>query len=224
MLDVKKTMMNMLNKEFPNIVVTDTPIDNDRDSSNSKLLFAGYGDSKNIIKVIDYDNYRNFSKETIPTIDKNDLIGKNLVFNNKEYKINDYNNGVLTLSDNIYNLYEYNDYFDNLEEVNLNKDYIMVYSIYNFSKTLNKNIVAIYMRFNIDIFINDDLHNDKVNEYSSKIRKLFNRDFVILNEKNNKGNEDFAYIENPINFRVSEYNITNKILRGSILLRIYKNE
>ena len=75
----------------------------------------------------------------------------------------------------------------------------------------------------MDIFIYDDPNNDKVFEYNERIRKLFNRDFQLLDKDNNKLKKT-AYIYNQSTFDMSEYNISNKIVRSSMLIKTIEKE
>lgn len=227
---IKSTIMQMLKKEFPNVTITDTPMyDNNIESQNNdkiKLLFIGYDEGNETrLKVIDYDSYMNYRDEKEVVLE--DVADKYVLINNKKYKVVSYENGVLRLYRKVKDLYEYNDCIEfvspDLQPQVPIRDWMFCYSAYNYSQTLNYNIVAYYYRFNIDIFIYDDDNNDKVMDYSKKIGKIFNRDFPML-DKSGKKTRETIYVVNQLNFNMTEYNGTNKIIRGSILLRVYSNE
>lgn len=234
---LKFTIMEKLRAEFPTIVVSDTPINNvkpqPKERKIPKLLFIEYCDDKfKQLKVVDYEDYNKYMKETIPNLDNIKLTDCTLNHGKTKAKILKWDNetGIITISKAMKNLYEYNDILevlykneDTTSESNLNNEFIMCYSAYNYTKTLNKNIVEYYTRFNIDVFINDDLHNDKISEYSKRIHKLFNRDFKLIDE-NKEDTRKTVYVVTPLSISMSEYNINNKILRGSMLLRTYETQ
>lgn len=221
--NLKNTIMYKIKKEFKDIKVTDTPINNNKETKEYKfptLLFKSYvDDNYDKINVIDYDVYNKYLKEHI----LNNINNTNYVYyNDFKYKILNYENGVLYLEKPIKNLHEYNDilYLNDAKEIN--EDFIFVSSPYTYSDRLNYNTLIVYRRFNFDIFIYEDLHNDKIEFYTSKLHNLFSRDFFVL-DNDYKETKTMAYIQTNLNFDISEYNITNKILRGSILIKVYKN-
>lgn len=230
MSDLKYTIMNMLKSQF-DILVTDTPINNEKEKDNfmfPPVLFKKYyDDTYTRIQVIDYDKYVNYRKEVIQTFNNLNIYRFNLTKEDgtsvyiKEY---DTNIGAFETFEPMDNLLEYNDklyVLKSTEEVQeKEKDFIYVYSAYNYANTMNKNTVAHYNRINIDIFIYDDEDNHKMDNYCDIIHKLFERDFTIYDDENKKIGT--AYIQTQLSFNMSEYNISNKILRGSMLIRTYK--
>lgn len=234
MSTLKHTVMQMLKKEFPNLLITDTPINNESKTKEYKfptVLFKEYKDSEcKLIQAIDYEAYDKYLREEVPYFLGKNIYGYNLCLdNNIKSKIISYddNIGVFELETPIKNLYEYNDMLyvlDNYTDVDEKvADFIFVYSTYGYAKTLNANTVENYVRINIDIFIYDDPNNDKVFEYNERIRKLFNRDFQLLDKDNNKLKKT-AYIYNQSTFDMSEYNISNKIVRSSMLIKTIEKE
>lgn len=219
-MKTKSTIIRMLKNEFPNIEVTDTPIDVGMEDTNSELLCAKKIDNNNI-KVIDSGAYFNYRKEEIPILEN--IVGTKVVLNNKEYEITQWNeeNGVVSLTPEINSIYEYNDVLKITSNPKA-KDFILCYAPYQYSKTKNYNLVENYQRFHIDVFIQDDLNNNKIAMYTTKIGRLFNRDFVVLDE-NNKKTKESIYIASQLYFDIGDYNITNKILRGSMLLKTYSS-
>lgn len=234
MSTLKYTVMQMLKKEFPDLLITDTPINNETNTKEYKfpiVLFKEYKDSEcKLVQVIDYETYDKYLKEKVPYFLGKNIYGYNLCLdNNIKSKILNYddNIGVFELETPIKNLYEYNDmlyvldnYTNVEEEID---DFIFVYSTYSYAKTLNANTVENYIRINMDIFIYDDPNNNKVFEYNEKIRKLFNRDFQLLDQDNNKLKKT-AYIYNQSTFDMSEYNVSNKIVRSSMLIKTIEKE
>lgn len=230
MSDLKYTIMNMLKTQF-DILVTDAPINNGKKKDDfmlPSLLFKKYYDDTHTrIQVIDYDKYVNYRKEEIQTFDNFNVYRYYLTKEDgtsvfiKEY---DTNIGAMETFEPIENLLEYNDklyVLKSSEQVDeKEKDFIYVYSAYNYANTMNKNTVAYYNRINIDIFLYDDEDNHKVDYYCDIIHKLFERDFNIYDDDGKK--IDTAYIQTQLSFNMSEYNISNKILRGSMLIRTYK--
>lgn len=234
MSTLKYTVMQMLKKEFPNLLITDTPINNETKTKEykfPKVLFKEYKDSEcKLIQVIDYETYDKYLKEEVPDFLGKNIYGYNLCLdNNIKSKILNYddNIGVFELETPIKNLYEYNDMLyilDNYTDVEESTDdFIFVYSTYSYAKTLNANTVENYVRINMDVFIYDDPNNDKVFEYNERIRKLFNRDFQLL-DKDNKKLKKTAYIYNQSTFDMSEYNVSNKIVRSSMLIKTIEKE
>lgn len=231
---LKYTVMQMLKKEFPDLLITDTPINNETKTKEYKfptVLFKEYKDSEcKLIQAIDYETYDKYLKEEVPYFLGKNIYGYNLCLdNNIKSKILNYddNIGVFELETPIKNLYEYNDMLyvlDNYTDVEEETDdFIFVYSTYGYAKTLNANTVENYIRINMDIFIYDDPNNNKVFEYNERIRKLFNRDFQLLDQDNNKLKKT-AYIYNQSTFDMSEYNISNKIVRSSMLIKTIEKE
>lgn len=229
--NLKLTIMEKLKENFKDIVITDTPINNDiktKDYRLPKVLFKDYKDKNHkSIEVIDYETYNKYMEEKIPNFNNINIVNLNITENNeKKSKILEWDDiiGVLKLDKSMSNLHPYNSILyilndsENVEEVN--KDFIFVYSSYNYANTLNKNMVEYFHRFNIDVFIYNDLNNNKIDFYSRKIHEIFNRDFNLLNE-DMVLSKDVAYIYNQLSFDMSEYNISNKILRGSMLIRTY---
>lgn len=234
MSTLKYTVMQMLKKEFSDLLITDTPINNESKTKEykfPKVLFKEYKDSEcKLIQVIDYETYDKYLKEEVPDFLGKKIYGYNLCLdNNIKSKILDYddNIGVFELETPIKNLYEYNDMLyvlDNYTDVEESTDdFIFVYSTYSYAKTLNANTVENYVRINMDVFIYDDPNNDKVFEYNERIRKLFNRDFQLL-DKDNKKLKKTAYIYNQSTFDMSEYNVSNKIVRSSMLIKTIEKE
>lgn len=229
MNDLKYTIINMLKNKL-DILITNTPINNEYDIDNlmlPRLLFKKYiGDNFNIIQVINYDKYVNYRSEEVEKFNNIDISGLKLIDNNGNIlPIKKYDNdiGVIYLDSDIKNLLEYNDTFCLSDsEYNCNKkdkDFIYVYSAYNYSNTMNKNTVEHYDRINIDIFIYNDL-DTKSDYYCNVIHKLFERDFIIYNKDGKKVN--VAHIQTQLSFSLSEYNISNKILRGTMLIKTYQ--
>lgn len=234
MSTLKYTVMQMLKKEFSDLLITDTPINNESKTKEykfPKVLFKEYKDSEcKLIQVIDYETYDKYLKEEVPDFLGKNIYGYNLCLdNNIKSKILNYddNIGVFELETPIKNLYEYNDMLyilDNYTDVEESTDdFIFVYSTYSYAKTLNANTVENYVRINMDVFIYDDPNNDKVFEYNERIRKLFNRDFQLL-DKDNKKLKKTAYIYNQSTFDMSEYNVSNKIVRSSMLIKTIEKE
>lgn len=234
MSTLKYTVMQMLKKEFSDLLITDTPINNESKTKEykfPKVLFKEYKDSEcKLIQVIDYETYDKYLKEEVPDFLGKKIYGYNLCLdNNIKSKILNYddNIGVFELETPIKNLYEYNDMLyvlDNYTDVEESTDdFIFVYSTYSYAKTLNANTVENYVRINMDVFIYDDPNNDKVFEYNERIRKLFNRDFQLL-DKDNKKLKKTAYIYNQSTFDMSEYNVSNKIVRSSMLIKTIEKE
>lgn len=230
---IKFTIMTMLKREFPNITITDTPIDNQIESKQIKLpkmLVKEKIDDINI-KVVDYDSYTRFSVDEVPMLTEDYLLNKTIVVNEGKYRVIkwDSKEGVVTTDTKIYSdLFEYNDVVEILDESNdlsttIEKDFMFCYSPFGYNKTIDGRLVEYYNRYHIDIFINDDLHNDTIAMYRSRIGKLFNRNFLILDEKGNKTKET-VYMVTQLSFNMSEYNISNKIIRGSMLLKTYSYE
>lgn len=222
--ELKQTIIKMIQWDI-DIPVLDSPIENNVTNKKFKfpiLLFKSYyRNEKHIINVIDYKYYDKFGKEKIPKI-KQSLKGMYVICNNQKYKIVEYNNGKLELETNIYNLSEYNDMIV-IEEENeeIKKDFILITSPYNYNRTMNANTVENFRRFQIDIFLYNDLDEDKVTYYTKKLHKIFERDFQILDRYSLKINGQFAYIQDQLSFDIPEYNISNKIVRGSMLIRTY---
>lgn len=226
--NLKNTIIKMLQSKL-NIPILNSPIE--KPPKNKKftfplMLFKSYvNDSKNKINVILYEDYDKYNKTTIPIINNN-LDNLYVDINNTLYKIKNYNDGVLELEENVDNLSEYNDFINIVEENEkniFNKDFIIVTSPYNYNKTMNLKTVVNFRRFQIDLFLYDDLDEKKYMYYTTIIHKLFERDFQILDKNNNKIKGQFAYIHNQLSFDVREYNISNKIISGSMLIRTYNN-
>lgn len=223
---IKNTIMYMIEKKL-NIKVTDTPIDTKNDSKNIqyKLLFKSYVDNDiKKIQLIDYNEYNDYLKEIIPEIVSLDIENSCLEFNGVEYKIKSYENGVFTLYDNLDKLDSYYDIlFLKLKGENISKniDFIFVNSPYNYSDRLDYNTLIMYRRFNLNIFVYNDKNNNMIDYYTNELGDLFSRDFFLLDENYEKTNI-MIHIQNELNFDMSEYNISNKIIRGSILLKYYK--
>lgn len=147
-----------------------------------------------------------------------------VIFDGQRYKIINYNNGVLEIDTVINNLSAYNDMFmieSFGEDIDLTKDYIIVSSPYSYDNRIDYNTVENFRRFQIDIFLYNDLNDSKVTYNTQEIQRLFNRDFQILDKSGNKIKKQFAYIQSNLTFDIVEYNISNKIVRGSMLIRTY---
>lgn len=217
--DLKLTIMNMIQNTFPDIKVTDTPIESKIDKKNNYpfLLYKNSLNKNNtLIQVIDRDKYIDFGIEEIPKLEN--VKGMKIIYNNIENEILDYNNdtGTLKLKNSCNNLLPYSDYFIVNGNDTSNKNFILINVPYNYSDTLNYNTIIYYRRFNLDIFIYDDVNNNMVEYYTNKLHNLFARDFKILNSK------EIVYIESQLTFDMSEYNISNKIIRGSMLIKRIK--
>lgn len=224
--ELKQTIIKMIQKEL-NISVLDSPIEKNVKNKEYKfpiLLFKSYyKGNKNKFNIIDYTKYDLYNSEEIPKI-KTSIKNMYIVFENHRYKIINYNNGVLEIETNINNLSSYNDIFiieDFGEHIDTNKDYIIVSSPYSYDNRIDYNTVENFRRFQIDIFLYNDLNDSRITYYTKVIQKIFNRDFQILDKSNNKINRQFAYIHSQLNFDIVEYNISNKIVRGSMLIRTY---
>ena len=219
------TLIQMIRKALPNVVVSDKPLKENNDKvQTQKLLFVRY-ETDTKIKVIDYEAYESYGQENNLIIDN--IEGKFINYENKKYKVLSYADGVIELSEKIEGLYEYNDILELTEEINISnkeeKDFIFVYSGYNYSNTRNYVYVDYFFRYNIDIFIYNDEDNSKIAYYSKVLGKLFNRDFFKLDIEG-KPTKEMLYVQNQLTFGLTEYNISNKIIRGSILLKYSSKE
>lgn len=223
--ELKQTIIKMMRWKLDVSILespTQSPIKNKK-SSFPKLLFKSYYKGlKKKINVIDYDKYDMYGIKQIPNIEQ-DIKGMYVIYNRNKYKIVKYSDGLLELETDILNLSEYNDMLtiEECESEVKEKDFIIVTCPYNFNKTLNANTVENYRKFQIDIFIYNDTDENKVAYYTDKIHKIFERDFQILDNKDLKIKGQFAYIYQQLSFDVVEYNITNKIVRGTMLIRTY---
>lgn len=215
---LKNTIMDMLRNKLQ-ISITDKLNDNkDKNELSQVVLFKEYI-SDNELRIVDYDIYIKYGKDKIPTIDN--LEGASLFKENgEETIIKRYENGILELELPLYNLLEYNDKLYISSPSEINNDFIYIHSAYNYARTMNQNTIEYFRRFNIDIFIYDDDEERKVDYYSEVIHSLFERSFVIRDEYKNI--VDVAHIQSQLSFNVTEYNLSNKILRGSMLIKTYK--
>lgn len=224
--DLKQTVVKMIKKEI-DIPVLVSPIETtnkDKNKQYPKLLFKSYDlDSYTRFNVINYDIYDKYNREEIPIFDYS-VIGLYILCCGKEYKIVGYSKGILEIDAPILNLSEYNDEIIIKEEgINIqdSKDYILVTCPYNYDRTMNANTITNFRRFQLDIYIYNDISEDKIIYYSKILNKLFARDFQIIDKNNKKIKGQIAYIYSQLTFDVTEYNITNKILRGSMLIKTY---
>lgn len=223
--ELKQTIIKMIQSNV-DIPVLDSPIEKSVTNKQFKfpiLLFKSYyRNQKNKINVIDFEKYDKYSRVEIPKI-KQPIEGMYILCNSQRYKIVAYNNGILELETDINNLSEYNDMLiiDGIDEGIVDKDFILVTSPYNYNNTMNYNTVENFRRFQIDLFLYHDLNEDKNTYYTKKIHKIFERDFQILNKDNIKIRGQFAYIQQQLSFDLVEYNLSNKIVRGSMLIRTY---
>lgn len=224
--ELKYTIIKMIQQKL-NISILDSPIENKINSKEYKfpiLLFKSYHKNiKNKFNVIDYEKYDIYGIEDIPNINVS-IKDMYIVFENHRYKIINYNNGVLEIDTDIDNLSNYNDAFiieSFGEDLDTTKDYIIVSSQYSYDNRIDYNTVENFRRFQIDLFLYNDLHDNKSTYYIKEIQKIFDRDFQILDKNGKKINRQFAYIHSNLYFDVVEYNMTNKIIRGSMLIRTY---
>lgn len=216
---LKHTIIKMLKETLPNVTVSDTPFVENITSSTLKLLFKEQIDD-NTIKVIDYDKYVDYMLEEVPNIENITEV----VINSIKYNVTEYNSeeGILVLDNKVSNLLEYNDVIELEQKLEVKEDFIYYYSPNGYSKTLNGNVVEYYNRQHLDIFIVNDEHNDKVGYYKKTLGKLFNRNFVLYDEESKT--KEVAYVVSQLSFSISEYNVSNKILRGSMLIKTYSYE
>lgn len=226
--ELKYTIIKMIQKQL-NITVLDSPVE--KNINNKKyefpiLLFKSYynNNEKNKFNIIDYEKYDTYGIEEMPNLDISIIKDMYVIFDGQRYKIINYNNGVLEIDTVINNLSAYNDMFmieSFGEDIDLTKDYIIVSSPYSYDNRIDYNTVENFRRFQIDIFLYNDLNDSKVTYNTQEIQRLFNRDFQILDKSGNKIKKQFAYIQSNLTFDIVEYNISNKIVRGSMLIRTY---
>lgn len=228
--DIKYTIMYMLNKN--GYIVTDTPIDFDKKMPLNiefpNILFKSYDEDYTKINIIDYDYYNKYGEEKIPNFDI-DIINNYLILDNIKVRIIDYDKEFGTITtDKVLSktLFPYNDMLyisvDD-EEIKKNEDVIFLSSSYSYMVNKNINVIEYYRRFNFNVFIFDDIGDNKAIEYMKSLYSIFERDFPLL-DKNYEMTKKYGYIANPLTFDITETNITNKILRGSILIRTYKEK
>lgn len=220
---VKKEIIKRVRKAFGDIIVTEKmPVESSKITRG--LLFKQYmSEDFRHIQVVDFDKYTLYGIDTIPVLE--DIAGKYIYTTNGEKsKVVGYdeNIGVLFLENPIENLLEYTDTILENNDIrdNIAEDFIYIYSAYNYAKTMNKNTTEYFKRFNIDIFIYNDDKEEKVDYYSNIIHSLFERSFIIHDDDGNA--IDVAHIQSQLSFNVTEYNISNKVLRGSMLIKSYK--
>lgn len=224
--ELKNTIIKMIQQKL-DIKVTDSPIG--KKLKNKEFQFpiflfkSYYRNTKHKFNVIDYEKYDTYGIEDIPKIDFS-IKNMYIIYENQRYKIISYNNGVLEIETDINNLSKDNDTFvieTFGEDINVEKDFILVSSPYSYDNRLDYNTVENFRRFQIDIFVYNDLHDNKNIYYRKEIQKIFDRDFQILDKNGKKINKQFAYIQSQLYFDVVEYNASNKIIRGSMLIRTY---
>ena len=209
-MSLKTTIMEMIKEEL-NIEVVDTPIVNGEKTSES-LLFVGYiDDLKNKFKVINYNEYDLYGKEVIVP----DLVIESVTIDNIEYKVTDYDGrqGILELDEEIHRLMPYEDKID-LSIVG--KEFILVTSPYSYTRRLSKSLINYYYRYQFDLFLYDEVNEDRLDDMINKLHNLFSVDFSI--DKSNS----YAFIQSPLTFKRMEFLNTDKVVRGSILLRLDK--
>lgn len=219
------TLIYMIKQALPNVIVSDRPLKKiENNIQTQKLLFVKY-ETDTKIKVIDCEAYESYGQENNLIIDN--IKGKYINYANKKYKVLSYKDGVIELSEKIVGLYAYNDILELTDEISISnkeeKDFIFVYSGYNYSNTRNYVYVDYFFRYNIDIFVYNDEDNSRITYYSKVLGKLFNRDFFKLDNTGKPTNE-MLYVQNQLTFGLTEYNISNKIIRGSMLLKYTSKE
>ncbi|MGL5985125.1 MAG: hypothetical protein ACRCZ1_07735 [Cetobacterium sp.] len=191
-----------------------------------RMLFKGYDvDSITDFNVIEYESYDMYDKEVVPNLDN--IVGLSVynTSNRLSSKIVGYDNGIMKTEVGVgAKMYKYSDELiiarTEDDKESKNDDYVLVSSIYNFNKTMTGASVEEYRRFDIMLFTYDDLNADKSNYLMRELQRVFNRDFMLLGENGEK-TKQCAYISSQLRFDIGEYNITNRVIRGSMLLKIY---
>lgn len=224
--ELKNTIIKMIQQKL-DIIVTDSPIGKkvkNKEFQFPILLFKSYyRNEKHKFNVIDYEKYDTYGIEDIPKIDFS-IKNMYIIYENQRYKIISYNNGILEIETDIDNLSKNNDTFiieTFGEDINVEKDFILVSNPYSYDNRLDYNTVENFRRFQIDVFVYNDLHDNKNIYYRKEIQRIFDRDFQILDKNGKKIKKQFAYIQSQLYFDIVEYNTSNKIIRGSMLIRTY---
>lgn len=227
--NMKYTIMKMI-EDGLGIKVVDAPLKQLPQESDTreypKLLFKSYvGDSITDFNVIDYNSYDMYDKEVVPQLEG--IVGLSVynTSNRLSSKIVGYDNGILNTETGVgAKMYKYSDELvimqSEEDKEGEKNDYVIVSSIYNFNKTLTGSVVEEYRRFDIMLFTYDDLNADKSNSIMRKLQDVFKRDFILMDNTGKKTRE-CVYISNQLKFDISEYNITNRVIRGSMLLKTY---
>lgn len=220
--NLKHTIINNIKKNI-DIKVLDTLIGTEENTSMEypRMIFKSYI-SENEIEVIDYNEYDKKSIEKHPILEN--VIGLNLLIDgtNNKSKIINYSNGIITLENSL----KLNEYISELiisskdtipQE---NEDYVYISSLHDMSKRLNYSLKECYRRFEIGLFVYNDANQEKSSYYMERISSSLDRDFLIYDINGNK--IDKAYIFNPIKFDIEENGKTNRVIYGSIMIKVYK--
>lgn len=220
---IKETIKKMIKDTLGNDITITDVLNKKQEFNNYKVLFNSYVDNdKSKIKIISYEEYDVYGKE-VPPVFASSIVGLFIYNDNISYKISDYDNGILTLENEIDGMKK------NINELiisssepsgNDDTDMILISSIYNFNKTLSKILVENYRRFDIVYYVYNDENENKANYFMNKIGNIFNRDFFLINEKN-ETTKELCYIQSQLRFELSEYNISSRIIRGTMLVKTY---
>ena len=209
-MSLKTTIMEMIKNEL-RIEVVDTPIV-DGEKTSQSFLFVDYVDGlKNKFKVINYNEYDLYGREVIVS----DMAIESVTIDGTNYKVSSYDGrkGILVLEEEIHRLMPYE---DKIDLMTVGNEFVLVTSPYSYTRRVNRNTIEYYHRYQFDLFLYDESSEDKLDYIIDKLHMLFSVDFSIDNSNS------YAFIQSPLTFKRIEFLNTDKVVRGSILLRTYK--
>lgn len=186
--------------------------ENNIQHETTKYLISSVVEGK--VNVIDFEAYDTYGQE----INKNTdfIIGDKLVINE-------------TQSFDVINVQEdYIEVIGSLEDVILfstvvykqsyeNKNTLLIEGLHSFNKRENNNLSVKLERFDLILTVYNDYEGYIAEELQNKISILLSRNLYSKKRKKT------IYIDSSLNFEILHNNKDNKVLRGTIMLKEYKN-
>jgi hypothetical protein len=225
---VKKTIIKKLKDlNLSGITIMDGSLQKEVVQQETKnALFVESIDSVSI-KVIDLEEYIVFGLETIVDF-VGDISGFELQVDGKNTGciVSSYDpiNGIIVVDKEITEkLFKYATTISLAElstEEEINR--VEVSAVSTMVSAKNKNISYKTRRYDMMMFVHDDENGDLTNYYVDSIQSALSRDFPLLNSSG-QATKCIVYISDSCRFDILQYNKTNRVMRGTILLKTIIN-
>ncbi|MGL5646979.1 MAG: hypothetical protein ACRDDY_03930 [Clostridium sp.] len=224
---VKSTLIKRIEDlKLENLTVNDGHLEEVKPTQRTfpRMLFKDFvNKDKKSIYVVDYERYDKYGKEEIPKI-VGDVSGLEVEFDKKVISnvISSYDptTGVIEfenpISDKTFKFKTEVLIVENVESVGENK--VEIYAVSTISTTKNRNITSKLRRYDLVLFTFNDENGDLTNYYIDQIQSTLRRDFLLLDENYEK-TKSIVYIEDNCRFDIHDYNKSNRVMRGTVLLK-----
>jgi len=109
---------------------------------------------------------------------------------------------------------------DLTDDEDVQQDKLILNIISNYSVPRNGVLTAYYTRVDLSLYTYNDITGEKTNKLVLDIIERLQRNFMAVDE-NDTPTKNILYIEDGLNFSLTEFNIDNRVSLGTLLIKNY---